>query len=221
MSEELNIEWLRLSDLEVEPKNPKNHDIEKIMLSIERFGFVTPFIKNYKTGKLLAGHGRKKALELMQKKQLSLPDHLKEDKDGEWLVPVVSGVNIENEQDAMAYLIADNRLEELGGWNTPELLEAIGMIEDSTGDLSDLGISNKDMNDMFEDTETSLEFEQPEYEEPGEREDNKYFDIMFDTEHEQQVFYKFLDFLRVMEHGDTHAERLDSHIKKLIYGEEE
>ena len=48
MSEELNIEWLKLSDLKVEPKNPKNHDIEKIMLSIERFGFVTPFIKTIK-----------------------------------------------------------------------------------------------------------------------------------------------------------------------------
>ena len=53
MSEELNIEWLKLSDLEVEPKNPKNHDIEKIMLSIERFGFVTPFIKNYKTQQMV------------------------------------------------------------------------------------------------------------------------------------------------------------------------
>ena len=42
---EIDIEWTKLSELKTEPKNPKKHDIEKIMLSIERFGFINPFIK--------------------------------------------------------------------------------------------------------------------------------------------------------------------------------
>ena len=94
------------------------------------------------TGKLLAGHGRKKALELMRRKELTIPDRLKEE-DGDWLVPVVSGVQFDTEEEAMAYIIADNRLVELGGWNTPELLEAIAEIQESSPDLDDIGFNEE------------------------------------------------------------------------------
>lgn len=212
---ELNIEWIKLSELQVEPENPKEHEVEKIMLSIERFGFINPFIKNYHTGKLLAGHGRKKALELMQEKGLTIPDQLQE-KDGDWLVPVVSGVNIESEEDAMAYIIADNRLEELGGWNNPELLDAIEAIKDSTPDLDDIGISESYVNELF----TSVEEGPIEFtdliDESSIKENNIYFDIMFEEEYQQEIFFKFLEHLKNSMPGDTISERLNNHIKMMI-----
>jgi len=210
---ELKIEWVKLSELQVEPKNPKKHDVEKIMLSIERFGFINPFIKNYHTGKLLAGHGRKKALELMQQKELTMPEQLKED-EGDWLVPVVSGVNIESEEDAMAYIIADNRLEELGGWNTPELLEAISNISDSTPDLSDIGFDNETIELMLQEDEEP--FKPDTIDEPSIKEDNLYFDIMFEEEYQQDEFFKLLDYLKRKVPGDTISERLNNHIKMMI-----
>jgi predicted small metal-binding protein len=210
---ELKIEWVKLSELQVEPKNPKKHDVEKIMLSIERFGFINPFIKNYHTGKLLAGHGRKKALELMQQKELTMPEQLKED-EGDWLVPVVSGVNIESEEDAMAYIIADNRLEELGGWNTPELLEAISNISDSTPDLSDIGFDNETIELMLQEDEEP--FKPDTIDEPSIKEDNLYFDIMFEEEYQQEIFFKFLEHLKNSMPGDTISERLNNHIKMMI-----
>jgi hypothetical protein len=212
---ELKIEWVKLSELQVEPKNPKKHDVEKIMLSIERFGFINPFIKNYHTGKLLAGHGRKKALELMQQKELTMPEQLKED-EGDWLVPVVSGVNIESEEDAMAYIIADNRLEELGGWNTPELLEAISNISDSTPDLSDIGFDNETIELMLQEDEEP--FKPDTIDEPSIKEDNLYFDIMFEEEYQQDEFFKLLDYLKRKVPGETISERLNNHIKMIIDG---
>ena len=212
---ELKIEWVKLSELQVEPKNPKKHDVEKIMLSIERFGFINPFIKNYHTGKLLAGHGRKKALELMQQKELTMPEQLKED-EGDWLVPVVSGVNIESEEDAMAYIIADNRLEELGGWNTPELLEAISNISDSTPDLSDIGFDNETIELMLQEDEEP--FKPDTIDELSIKEDNLYFDIMFEEEYQQDEFFKLLDYLKRKVPGETISERLNNHIKMIIDG---
>ena len=70
-----------------------------------------------------------------KKKGLTIPEQLKEE-DGDWLVPVVSGVNIESEKDALAYLVADNRLVELGGWNAPELSEIIHPFSDRYPRLS-------------------------------------------------------------------------------------
>lgn len=211
---ELNIEWLKLSELQVEPKNPKKHDIEKIMFSIERFGFINPFIKNYETGKLLAGHGRKQALELMIKKGLSIPNYLKEE-DGEWIVPVVSGVNIKSEKDAMAYLIADNRLVELGGWNTAELIEAIEVIQQETPDLEDIGFDDLELDMLYSDSDDPITIES-EMTEKEITEDNIYFDLMFDDEDQQATFYRFLDYLKQKYSGDTIAERLNNHISDMM-----
>ena len=212
---ELNIEWIKLSDLQVEPENPKEHEVEKIMLSIERFGFINPFIKNYHTGKLLAGHGRKKALELMQQKQLTMPEQLKE-VEGDWLVPVVSGVNIENEEDAMAYIIADNRLEELGGWNNPELLEAIETIQDSTPDLEDIGITEDYVSELFSSVEEGpIDFTDI-VDEASIKESNIYFDIMFEEEYQQEIFFKFIEHIKNTMPGETISERLNNHINMMI-----
>jgi hypothetical protein len=208
---EIDIEWTKLSELKTEPKNPKKHDIEKIMLSIERFGFINPFIKNYDTGKLLAGHGRKQALELMKKKGLTKPEQLKEE-DGDWLVPVVSGVNIESEKDALAYLVADNRLVELGGWNAPELLEAIEQITDSTPDLEDIGLADEEVEALYVDDgplDTAQENTEP-------KEFNIYFDMFFENDYQQEMFYRFLEHLKTKYPGDTIAERLDNHILDMI-----
>ena len=212
---EISIDWVKLSDLNIEPTNPKEHDVEKIMLSIERFGFINPFIKNMETGKLLAGHGRKKALELMRRKELTIPDRLKEE-DGDWLVPVVSGVQFDTEEEAMAYIIADNRLVELGGWNTPELLEAIAEIQESSPDLDDIGFNERELDLLYEETEGPIDFDTGEPEPTVEFEENKYFDIMFEEEYQQQVFYQFLDFVKRKYPGETIAAKLNNHILDLL-----
>ena len=81
------------------------------------------------------------------------------DEDGNWLIPVITGVSFENDDEANAYLIASNRLVEKGGWKEDELVELLQDVAVSTEDLSgtgfDLddieGILNKMESDIFED----------------------------------------------------------------------
>jgi len=40
----LRIEYMKLSDLKVFPKNPKDHDIGQLHTSMDRFGFAAPMI---------------------------------------------------------------------------------------------------------------------------------------------------------------------------------
>ena len=153
---DINVEYLPLSEIVEADTNPKDHDIGQIYQSIKRFGFTQPIMMNENTGKLLAGHGRLQTLQTMKQSGEKVPNRIKE-KDGEWLVPVLKGISFEDDNEAQAYLIADNRLTELGGWNTGELVEELeklissGLELDGTGyDFDDLETMVGDMNSTFE-----------------------------------------------------------------------
>ena len=129
-------------------------------------------------------------------------------------MPILSGVEIENEKDALAFVIADNRLVELGGWNRAELLEAIEKIEHEF-DVEEIGFQDKEVDLLIEDVEGTVSIEDI-IDEKALQENNIYFDIMFEEEYHQELFYKFLDVLRDTEEGFTISERLYNHINKVI-----
>jgi len=107
--DEVLVEYIPLSDIVEADNNPKDHDIGQIYQSIKRFGFTQPIMMNEKTGKLLAGHGRLQTLQTMKDAGEKVPNRIKE-KDGDWLVPVLKGISFDDDNEAQAYLIADNRL---------------------------------------------------------------------------------------------------------------
>ena len=45
--------------------------------------------------------------------------------DGQWLVPVQRGIAFRDEGEAQAYLVADNRHVELGGWDDSMLADVL------------------------------------------------------------------------------------------------
>lgn len=141
---EMRIEYMPLSHLKVAEKNPKEHNLNYLIESFSQFGFVAPFLLNEKTGSLVAGHGRLAALKKMKKKKLDPPARI-EVKENEWLAPVIRGISFENKEEAEAFLIADNRLTELGGWN-PSMLVAV--LEDLApdGKLSGTGYDETDLD---------------------------------------------------------------------------
>jgi hypothetical protein len=152
----LKVEYLGLGELEQWPRNPKLHDIEVIKGSIRRFGFTLPVVIDEATGKLVAGHGRQEALSQMKVANEDPPKNIQV-RRGEWLVPVVRGNEFASEQEAESYLIADNRLVEVGGWD-PEMLTA--MLEGFEGpDLAAIGFSEEELRRIAEMTE---EHEPPE-----------------------------------------------------------
>jgi len=114
------IEHVSLSDLREWPGNPKLHDFDAIDRSIERFGFVQPLLIDERSGKMVAGHGRLATLMQMRDAGRPAPARI-ELRDGEWYVPVIRGIAFNSEAEAQAYLLADNRLVEKGGWDDEKL----------------------------------------------------------------------------------------------------
>jgi len=152
------IEYMPLSKLVRAPRNPKSHDLGAIHGSVGRFGFVAPFILDDTTGKLVAGHGRLDALQQMKASGKPAPARVQVE-GGEWLVPVVRGVSFEDEREAEAYLVADNRTTILGGWDEETLAQVLGdlaaesVLEGTGYDGDDLdgllAAMNPDWDDAF------------------------------------------------------------------------
>tara|TARA_Y100000361_G_C11146878_1_gene338574 strand:+ start:421 stop:1074 length:654 start_codon:yes stop_codon:yes gene_type:complete len=144
---DIQVEYIPLADIVEADINPKDHDIGQIYQSIKRFGFTQPIMMNENTGKLLAGHGRLQTLQQMKQGGEKVPARIKE-KDGQWLVPVLKGIAFEDDMEAQAYLIADNRLTELGGWNTGELVDTLQELVEGGLSLDGVGYDFDDLETM-------------------------------------------------------------------------
>jgi DNA modification methylase len=119
---EPRIEYVRLPDIRAAKRNPKKHDLIGIKASMRRYGFVAPLIENAATGLLAAGHGRKEAAQALKvETPNSPPRRVRLEADGEWSLPVIRGVSFKDDKEAEEYLLADNRLAELGGWDEDQL----------------------------------------------------------------------------------------------------
>jgi DNA modification methylase len=132
-------------------RNPKEHDLGAIHKSIDDHGFTAPLLWDETTGALVAGHGRLEALEQRRRSGKAAPGRIQV-KGKEWLVPVIRGIRFASEGEAEAYLLADNHIVELGGWNDSELSNVLqdlgkaGLLEKSSYDGEDLDRLLKDLD---------------------------------------------------------------------------
>lgn len=148
----MRIEYEPLSQLVAEmwKDNPKGHDYEELDDSMERFGYVVPPAKDEHTGKIYAGHGRITNLDRRKKAGQPPPKRIQvREEDGEWLVPVVRGVSFESPAQARAYLIADNRLVEKGGWLDKLLAPMLKEAQESEAGLDGLGWDDSQVTDLL------------------------------------------------------------------------
>ena len=109
------IEFIPVARLTASKTNARTHSpqqLRQIAASIKRFGFTVPVLVNGQN-EILAGHGRVEAA-----KQLGLAQ-----------VPVLR-LNHLSAVEQRAYVLADNRLAELAGWDQDSLaIELKGLIE--------------------------------------------------------------------------------------------
>ncbi len=129
---QLTIEYTRLTDIRPDPDNPKDHDLGALSESLARFGFVAPMGVNEITGMLIWGHGRLSELKRLRASHDFPPEGVAVDEDGEWLVPVIRGIEL-SEKDGRAYLVTDNRIGELGGWHEAKLIETLVQVGGPVG----------------------------------------------------------------------------------------
>lgn len=113
-----NMEEVAVNNLRPYERNAKLHprdQINKLKRSIEEFGFLSPCLIDH-DGNIIAGHGRIEAA-----KELGLET-----------VPCVYVEGLTDEQ-RRAYILADNRLTELGGWD-------MTLVEEELDALTQAGI---------------------------------------------------------------------------------
>jgi DNA modification methylase len=141
---ERRLDYQDLDTIEPAPNNPKEHQIDGVRASIDRFGYVAPMIIDDRTGRLVVGHGRLESLKARRDAGETPPEGIKVDDTGRWLAPVIRGWSSRSDADAAAYLVLDNRQTELGGWDhqaLSNLLEEIGdpdLVELTGWDPADL-----------------------------------------------------------------------------------
>lgn len=123
------LEYKPLDDLEADPRNPKAHDVDTVTASVGRFGYVEPIVLDGRTGFIVSGHGRTKALKQMRLNGETPPEGVSPD----WEVPVITGWSSRTDAEAAAALIALNRTTELGGWVDETLLELLDGLTDLDG----------------------------------------------------------------------------------------
>ncbi|WP_217906725.1 ParB/Srx family N-terminal domain-containing protein [Qipengyuania atrilutea] len=124
----LSVQYFSPSELSADPRNARTHSqkqIGQIATSIERFGFNNPILID-KANQVVAGHGR---LEASRKLGLEA-------------VPAIRLDHLSQAQ-RKAYIIADNRLAELAGWDDEILaIELQGLLEmDLDFEITDLGFA--------------------------------------------------------------------------------
>ena len=118
MTSELTLKYVPLSKLTYWEQNPKLHDIGAIAASITKHGFRDPLgwdcQLNGGEGGVSEGNGRRETLARMKEQKSPVPRGILE-ADGDWLVPVLFGVDAESEAAAQAFAIDHNSLTMMGG----------------------------------------------------------------------------------------------------------
>jgi ParB-like chromosome segregation protein Spo0J len=150
----MTIEHLKTSDLIPYARNAKKHDssqVAKLAGSIREFGFTNPVLIDKDNG-IIAGHGR-----VLAAQSLALES-----------VPCIRLGHLTDTQ-RRAYILADNRLAEIGGgWDEEMLKLELADLKDNLN-LEDMGWNSAEIDKLLESGELAaspeIEWEgMPDYE---------------------------------------------------------
>lgn len=114
-SHRLELRYIPLNQARRWDANPKRHDIDALVRSIETHGFGDPPKFDATLGALVYGNGRTEALERMQRGGQQPPRGIARLDNGEWAIPVIFGVDAGSKAAAVAFAIDHNNLTMLGG----------------------------------------------------------------------------------------------------------
>ena len=127
------IEHVAVDALLAYPKNSRTHSADQVAAvarSIRAYGFTNPILVHGTT--IIAGHGR-----MMAARQIGLAT-----------VPAIRLDHL-TEAEARAYVIADNRLAELAGWDEAILAEELRALQGEGFDLSLTGWEGKELDELL------------------------------------------------------------------------
>lgn len=130
------IVYLPIGALSARPDNARTHSKRQhraIVRSLRQFGFTNPVLVDNR-GRIIRGHARVEAA-----RELGLTS-----------VPTITLGHL-NEKALTAYMIADNRLSELGGWDKEKLsINLADLSEDATFDLTITGFDDEEIDRLHD-----------------------------------------------------------------------
>jgi len=130
----MELNEIPIDDLRPHPQNPREHPekaIQKLMRSIEEFGWTNPVIVKESDGTILAGHARIKAAKKL----------------GREMVPAIE-VDLTG-ADADAYMLADNRIQAETEWDQEELADILNELTYFDMDISLTGFDEEEIEDIL------------------------------------------------------------------------
>lgn len=150
----LTLEYIPLAQARRWDENPKRHDVDALMCSIETHGFGDPSKYDAALDALVYGNGRTEALERMRSEGKEPPRGIGVTEDGDWAVPVIFGVDAESRAAAVAFAIDHNNLTLLGGglsvedllqiWDEEGLQQVLTDVPDAGSLLASLDAADVD-----------------------------------------------------------------------------
>lgn len=145
--DDLTVEYMFVDELVSADRNAKGHDEELIDGSMTRYGYAEPVVLDERTGKIVAGHGRKDSILARQTAGSLPPKHVKV-VDGRYQVPVVRGWRSANDAEALAAGVTFNQSTIAGGWDWTLLLPDLQELEQIDNGLDALGFDAQDVSDL-------------------------------------------------------------------------
>lgn len=123
VNKRIKIEYIKINTITPWDKNPKLHDMDSIIKSMDTFSITQPILIQKSSDRVIAGHGRLEAMKTL----------------GMDSVPVVR-LDLTDEE-AKAYALVDNQTVMAAGWDEELLCELLGdiKIELPDIDMSDFG----------------------------------------------------------------------------------
>ena len=147
----LETEYIPIEQLNPWNKNPRLHNLNSLVESIKEFGFRDPISINENNNEIEEGHGRLKALKQLKEAGSEPPAFIIQENET-WLVPVQRFNDTELNQKR--YSLAHNRVQELGGYDEPLLLETLVDLKE---DLFATGFSQDDIEQSSCSNDNSIE----------------------------------------------------------------
>lgn len=147
MTPGIEIAYRPLDGLRPYERNPKTHSpeqIERLVASLTEFGWTRPLLVA-DDGMLVAGHGTWTAAKLVRERGLSIPNH-----PDTATAPTVALAHLTPDQ-RRAYVIADNRLSELGRWDDGLLGAELSDLQGLGVDLDTIGFDAADLEALCAD----------------------------------------------------------------------
>ena len=129
----MQIEVVEISKLKPHPKNPRIHPdsaLERLTKSVKEFGWTNPILVS-EDGFILAGHARLKAAE----------------KAGISEVPIIR-LPLKGRK-AEAYMIADNKLQDMTDWSYPQLKDLLLELDVGDFDIEITGFDDKEIETLM------------------------------------------------------------------------